>query len=137
MNIENILKEYNTDGKMVYSCQYHVIFAPKYRRKVLINGVDTRLKQIILDKQTEYKYKIIEMEVMPDHVHLLIDSNPKIGIYNQITKIKGMTSNILRNEFPWLKTKLPSLWTRSKFVSTVGSISLETVKKYIENQKNI
>jgi putative transposase len=137
MNIENNPKEYNTDGKMVFSCQYHVIFSPKYRRKVLVDGVDLRLKQIILDKQKDYKYTVLEMEIMPDHVHLLIDSNPKIGIYNQINKIKGCTSNILRNEFPWLKKRLPSLWTRSKFISTVGSTSLEVIKKYIENQKNV
>ena len=137
MNIENKSKEYKSDSGLIYSCQYHVIFAPKYRRKVLVDGVDIRFKQLVLEKQDEFKYKIIEMEVMPDHVHLLIDSNPRVGIYNQINKIKGYTSRLLREEFPFLRKKLPTLWTRSKFISTVGSVSIEVVKKYIEEQKHV
>jgi len=135
MEVLNPNKQYNSDGMYIYSCQYHVIFSTKYRRNVLIDGVDLRLKELILEKQLEYGYKIIEMEIMPDHVHLLIDSNPKIGIYQQICKIKGYSSNILRKEFTWLKSRIPSLWTRSKFISTVGTVSLEVVKKYIEEQK--
>ena len=137
MNIADTNKEYQSDGTMIFSCQYHVIFSSKYRRKVLIDGVDSRFKEIVYSKQEEYKYKIIEMEVMPDHVHLLIDSNPKVGIYTQINKIKGCTSYLLREEFPWLKKRIPCLWTRSKFISTVGAVSLDVVKRYIENQKNV
>lgn len=137
MEVVNKAKQYSSDGKILYSCQYHVIFSPKYRRKVLIDGVDERLKNLILEKQEQYKYRIIEMEIMPDHVHLLIESNPKIGIYKQIKNIKGYTSNILRKEYPSLKSRIPTLWTNSIFISTVGSVSLEVVKKYIENQKNV
>jgi len=137
MKIVDTTKKYQSDGTMVYSCQYHVIFSTKYRRKVLKDGVDERFKELVLEKQEEYKYKIIEMEVMPDHVHLLIDANPKVGIYTQINKIKGCTSRILRQEFPWLRSRLPCLWTRSKFISTVGAMTLDVVKKYIENQKNV
>jgi len=137
MELVNNHKEYNKDCNSVYSCQYHVIFCPKYRRKVLDENIAKRLKELILEKQTEYQYKIIEIEIMPDHVHLLIDCNPKLGINNQIAKIKGYTSNTLRSEFPYLKSRLPTLWTRSKFISTVGSVSLEIVKKYIEDQKNV
>ena len=137
MKILNENKSYNSDVGLVYSCQYHVIFTPKYRRSVLINGVDTRLKELILEKQTEYEYKIIEMEIMPDHVHLLIDVNPKIGVYKAVTGIKGYTSRVLREEFSWLKSRLPTLWTRSKFISSVGAMSLDVVKKYIEDQKGI
>ena len=137
MKIVDTIKKYQSDGTMVYSCQYHVIFTPKYRRKVLKDGVDERFKELVLEKQEEYKYKIIEMEVMPDHVHLLIDANPKVGIYTQINKIKGCTSRVLRQEFPWLRSRLPCLWTRSKFISTVGAMTLDVVEKYIENQKNV
>ncbi len=137
MELVNNHKEYNKDCNSVYSCQYHVIFCPKYRRKVLDENIAKRLKELILEKQTEYQYKIIEIEIMPDHVHLLIDCNPKLGINNQIAKIKGYTSNKLRLEFPHLKSRLPTLWTRSKLISTVGSVSLEIVKKYIEDQKNV
>lgn len=137
MEIINTHKDYRTDGTFIYSCQYHVIFTPKYRRKVLSSAISDRLKELILEKQETYQYKIIEMEIMEDHVHLLIDVNPKIGIYEVVNRIKGYSSRILREDFPELKKRLPTLWTRSKFISSVGSVSLEVVKKYIENQKNI
>ncbi|QRF76014.1 Transposase [Thermoplasmatales archaeon] len=137
MEISNKEKEYHHEPHMVYSCQYHVIFCSKYRRSVLKDGIDLRLKELIMEKQDEYQYKILEMEVMPDHVHLLIDINPKRGVYHVINQIKGYSSFVLRNEFPVLKRKIPTLWTHSKFVSTVGSVTLEVVKKYIEEQKRV
>ena len=137
MEITNKQKEYHHEPHLVYSCQYHVIFCPKYRRKVLTDGVDTRLKELILDKEDEYQYKILEMEVMPDHVHLLIDVNPRLGVYHVVNRIKGYSSFVLRNEFPVLKKRLPTLWTHSRFISSVGAVTLEVVKKYIEDQKNV
>ncbi len=74
---------------------------------------------------------------MPDHVHLLLDVDPRIGIDKIVGKIKGYTSFQLRDEFPWLKKRLPTLWTRSKFISTVGAVTLEVVQKYIEDQKKV
>jgi putative transposase len=137
MNIENNKsKIYKSEYNMVYSCQYHVIFCPKYRRKILSGSIEARLRELILEKQIEYGYNILEMEIMPDHIHLLIDVNPKTGIYKTICKIKGHTSNILRSEFKQLRSRLPTLWTRSKFISTVGSVSLDVVKRYIEEQKS-
>ena len=136
MEILNTNKKYKSDSHMIYSCQYHIIFCPKYRRKVLNNGIETRFKEIVLENQIKFKYTVLEMEIMEDHVHLLLDINPKIGVYDVTNRIKGLTSKILRNEFPQLKSRLPSLWTRSKFISSVGSVTLEVVKKYIENQKN-
>lgn len=76
----------------------------------------------------------METEVMPDHVHLLLDVDPRVGIDAVVRKIKGYTAHTLRKEYPKLLSGLPSLWTRSRFVSSVGSVSLETVKKYIEEQ---
>jgi putative transposase len=137
MKIEDANKEYSSDGSLVYSCQYHVIFTTKYRRKVLSEEIQTRLKELVLEQQKKYFYQVLEIEVMPDHIHLLLNSNPKIGINNQINHIKGYTSRILRSEFKSLRTRIPTLWTRSKFISSVGSVSLEVVKKYIENQKNV
>ncbi len=90
-----------------------------------------------MEKQEEYGYEVLDMEVMPDHVHLLLDVDPKIGIYNVITKIKGYTSKQLREEFPALKKRIPTLWTRSKFISSVGSVTLDVVKRYIEEQKHV
>lgn len=128
-------KEYHMSSHLTYSCQYHVVFCPKYRRKVLTNDIVPRLKELFIEISNRYDFTIVEMEVMPDHVHLLIDCNPRFGIMEAVRKLKGTTSNILRNEFPELKRKIPSLWTRSAFISTVGSVSLDVVKQYIEDQK--
>jgi len=136
MEIQNKSKKYKSSKHLVFSCQYHVIFCPKYRRKVLTGRIAERLKELILEKQEEFQYEILDMEVMPDHVHLLIDVDPKIGVYSVVSKIKGYTSKQLREEFPELKKKLPTLWTLSKFISSVGSVTLDVVKKYIEEQKN-
>ena len=135
MTIVSPHKKYNSDGKFVFSCQYHCIFCPKYRRKVLEEPIANRLKELVFEKQQEYGYEVIDIEVMPDHVHLLLSVNPKIGIYSAVTKIKGYTSFTLRKEFPELVRKLPTLWTRSRFISSVGAMSLDVVKKYIEEQK--
>ena len=135
MELLNGSKQYKTDGKVIYSCQYHVIFCPKYRRSVLIGKIEQRLKQLVKQKEQEYHFEILEMEVMPDHVHLLLDVNPKYGIYDIVNHIKGFTSHELRKEFKELRTKLPTLWTRSKFISSVGAVTLEVVKRYIEEQK--
>ena len=137
MNLEQSSKPYHSSYSLVYSCQYHVIWCPKYRRKVLQEPLAGRLKALIEEKQSDYGYTVMGMEIMPDHVHLLLDANPQIGIVSIVGKIKGYTSHVLRTEYPWLKKRLPSLWTRSKFISTVGAVSLEVVQKYIENQKGV
>jgi putative transposase len=121
----------------VYSCKYHVVFCPKYRRSVLINGVDERLKELIQETRNRLSVELLEMEIMPDHVHLLIEVDPQYGIHKAVKQIKGYSSRVLREEFPWLKTRIPSLWTNSYFVSTVGGAPIEAVKKYIENQKYV
>jgi putative transposase len=119
----------------VSSCKYQVVFCPKDRRKVLVPPIDGRLKELILEKQTEYSDGVIEMEVMPDHVHLHLDVDPRIGIDADVRKIKGYTAHTIRKEDPWMKSRLPSLWTRSRFIASVGAVSLEVVKQYIEEQK--
>ncbi len=75
------------------------------------------------------------MEIMPDHVHLLIEVDPQYGIHKAVKQIKGYSSKVLREEFQWLRVRLPTLWTNSYFVSTVGGATLEVIKQYIENQK--
>lgn len=137
MIIQNEHKKYNTCRNLVYSCQYHVIFSPKFRRKVLSNPIQKRLKQIFLEVSNSFGFEIIEQEIMEDHVHLLISVNPNFGISKAVAKLKATSSRLLRKEFPELRKKLPCLWTNSKFVSTVGSVSLDVVKKYIEDQKNV
>ena len=137
MNLPSPDKKYKTKNHRVYSCQYHVIFCPKYRRRVLVDGVDTRLKEVLLEIANEKDVSVLDMEVMPDHVHLLIDCDPEYGIINCVRHMKHKSSIIIRREFPALKTRLPSLWTRGYFISSVGAGSLETVKRYIDEQKNV
>jgi len=127
--------EYKSNNNIVYSCKYHVVWCPKYRRKVLTNGIDARLKELIEEKCAEIHADIIEMEIMPDHVHLLMEVDPQFGIHKAVKLIKGSTSHHLRREFPSLTTRLPTLWTNSYFVSTVGGAPLAVIKQYIENQK--
>lgn len=126
---------YKSNNNVVYPCKYHVVWCPKYRRKVLIGEVETRLKELIKESCTNVNVDIIEMELMPDHVHLLIEVDPQFGVHKAIKSIKGRTSKVLRSEFPHLKTKLPTLWTNSYFIATVGGAPLSVIKQYIESQK--
>ena len=129
--------ECKSNNNVVYSCRYHVVFCPKYRRRVLVDGVDERLKEIAREVAEELSFEIIEMEVMPDHVHMLLEVDPQLGIHRAVKRIKGRTSHDLREELPWLKKRLPSLWTNRYFVSTVGGAPLSAVKQYIESQKGV
>ena len=128
-------RTYHSNNNIVYSCKYHVVWCPKYRRKVLVNGVDTRLKELIKETCHEIHVDLLEMEIMPDHVHLLLEVDPQYGIHKTVKAIKGKTSRVLRQEYRRLTTKIPTLWTNSYFVSTVGGAPLEIVKQYIESQK--
>ncbi len=133
----NVYMEYKSNNNVIYSCKYHVVWCPKYRRKVLMDGVDVRLKELIKEICNKLDAEIIEMEIMPDHVHLLMEADPQYGIHKVVKQLKGYSSKILRNEFPWLRSRIPTLWTNSYFVSTVGGAPLAVIKQYIENQKNV
>jgi len=129
--------DYKSKSNIVYSCKYHVVWCPKYRRKVLVGEVESRFKEILIQACDEVRVEIIEMEVMPDHVHLLLGVDPQYGIHKVVKMLKGRTSKILRSEFKSIKSRLPSLWTNSYFVSTVGGAPLEVIKQYIEQQKHV
>lgn len=128
---------YKSNHNIMYSCKHHVVWCPKYRRPVLVNGIDHRLKELIINTCNRLRIDVIEMEIMPDHVHLLMEVDPQFGVNNAVKLIKGHTSKVLREEYPHLKTKMPTLWTNSYFVSTVGGAPLSVIKQYIENQKNV
>ena len=128
---------YKCNNNITYSCKYHVIWCSKYRRKVLVEEVGQRLKELIVGVASELRVDIIEMEIMPDHVHLLLEVDPQFGIHRAVKNIKGKTSRILRAEFISLRTRLPSLWKNSYFVATVGGAPLEVIKQYIESQKYV
>ncbi|MGP6139419.1 IS200/IS605 family transposase [Jeotgalibaca sp. A127] len=128
-------KNYKSNNNITYSCTYHVVWCPKYRRKVLVGPIAARLKELIEETCVALSVEILEMEIMPDHVHLLLDVDPQFGVHKAVKRIKGASSRVLRQEFKELTTKLPTLWTNSCFVSTVGGAPLETIKQYIQSQK--
>jgi len=130
------MKQYKSNNNVVYSCKYHVVWCPKYRKRLLVGDVVDRLKTILGDVAEEKQSEIIELEVMPDHVHLLVEVDPQYGIHKLIKQMKGRSSRLLRQEFNVLRTRVPTLWTNSYFVSTVGGAPLSIIKQYIENQGN-
>ena len=92
--------KYQSNRNIVFSCNYHVVFCPKYRRPVLVDGVDERFKEIAWEVASELGFEIAEIEVMPDHVHLLLSIDPQLSIHRAIKRIKGRSSHDLREEFP-------------------------------------
>jgi len=126
-------KGYQKENTSVHLLNYHFVWCPRYRRKLFVRELKERLIHLIKEKVNFIECKILRLEVMPDHVHLFIHSNPKLSPNNMIGQIKGITSKILREEFPALR-KMPTLWTRSYFVSTAGNVSSFVIQKYIDEQ---
>lgn len=118
----------------VHNLGYHLIWCPKYRRKILVGKLQKELRKLLKKKAEEIQIKIEKMEIMSDHIHLFIKPKPIHAPHWVVQQLKGYTSRWLRKEFPEL-LKMPSLWTRSYYVESVGHISEETIKKYIEEQK--
>ncbi len=126
-----------SNNNVTYSCIFHIVWCPKYRRSVLIDDVAERLKQILREVAQETRCDLIELEVMPDHVHVLVGIDPQFGVHRLTKRMKRRSSRLLRQEFPKLRSRLPTLWTNSYFVSTVGGAPWSIIKQYIENQKNV
>lgn len=129
------MKKLKHNNTSVVNINYHIIWCPKYRRSVLVDGVETRLKELLPTIANESGCCVKSMEVMPDHIHIFINGNPTIPIHLIVKNLKGKSSRILMDEFPQLRRRLPCLWTRSYYCETIGCINEETIKKYIENQK--
>ena len=127
-------KRWRKSNKAVFNIGYHLVWCPKYRRRVLTGAIADRLSEILKTIATEMEVEIAYMSVMLDHVHLFVRANPVDSPHWLIKQFKGFSSNILRGEFPELKTRLPTLWTRSYFCESVGHISEDVVRKYIESQ---
>ncbi len=119
----------------VYNLNYHIIWCSKYRRRVLKNQIRQRLIILLQEKAKEINVKIESMEIMEDYVHLFVTADPTSCPHWIIQQFKGYTSRKLRKEFKELTTRLPTLWTRSYYIESVGHISDDTIKKYIEDQK--
>ncbi len=119
-------------GKATHSCH-----GSGYHRKVLIEAVADRLATIIREVCQEHQAEVLSLDVQSGHVHLLVECDPQFGIHRLVKLIKGRSSRFLRQEFPRLKTRVPTLWTNSYFVSTVGGAPLRVMNQYIGNQKHV
>lgn len=127
--------EYKHTKTTVSLIHYHFVFCPRYRRKIFnIDGVEQRFKELTATECEKHGIEILAMECHADHVHMFVSALPTMGIPTIMQRIKGATSVELRKEFPRLKA-MPSLWTRSYFVSTAGNVSSETIKWYVDTQK--
>ncbi|NJD38472.1 MAG: IS200/IS605 family transposase [Geobacter sp.] len=127
---------WTTSNKAIFNIGYHLIWCTKYRRKILVGDIESRLKILLNGKAEEIGLSIETMEIMPDHVHLFVKSSPVDSPHYIVQQLKGMTSRILRSEFPEIKRRVPTLWTRSYYCESIGHISADTVQKYIEDQKH-
>ena len=120
-----------------YNINYHFVWCPKFRRPVLSGNISDRLVELVPEKVQELGGQVIDLVVRPDHVHLFASFPPDIAPKQIMHRIKGFTSHQLRHEFPGLKSRLPSLWTRSYYVGTAGDVSSATIRKYIEAQEGV
>ncbi len=130
------MKKLDSNGSRVFNIGYHIIFCTKFRRRVLSDGVDSRLKELVIEKEKQYNFSVETIEVMPDHVHIFIKSDPTFSPHSIIGKLKGFSARFLRKEFPKLRSRIPCLWTRSYYCESIGSVSAEAITRYIDNQKN-
>jgi putative transposase len=128
-------KRWISSKHAVYNCAYHLLWCPKYRRDVLKGDVAIRLKELLLEKAESHDWIIENLEIMPDHVHVFIKATTVDAPVYIVSQLKGYSSRVLRNEFKELRTRIPTLWTRSYYVETIGHISEKTIKKYIDEQK--
>ena len=126
-------QSYRHKNTTVSLINYHFVWIPRRRRKVLVDDVKKRLIELIYEKAIELDSKIVSLAIEPDHVHLFLNCSPDLAPKQIMHRIKGYSSYVLRKEFPHLK-RMPSMWTRSYFVSTAGNVLSETIIKYIEAQ---
>lgn len=129
------MKRWTTSTTAIHNLSYHLIWCPKYRRPVLVGDVEKRLVELLNQKAMELEITIVEANIMPDHVHLFVRTKPIHAPQFVVGQFKGYTSRILRQEFQTLRSRLPTLWTRSYYADSVGKLNEYTIRKYIEDQK--
>lgn len=129
------MKQFKSNNNIIFDCKYHVIWCTKYRRDLINDAVEKRLKQIVTSVADERNAEILEMEADKDHFHLLVSVDPQYGIHRLVKQMKGRSSKLLRREFPHTRTRVPTLWTNSYCCITVGGAPVAVLKQYIESQK--
>ena len=128
-------QRYAKNAAAVFSLKYHVVWCSKYRRPVLVDEIEQRLRGLLAEKSNELGMTIHAPEIMPDHVHLFVESDPTRCVAEIVNRLKGYTSRVLRQEFSSLRSRLPTLWSRSYFASSIGHVSAATIERYIAEQK--
>jgi putative transposase len=129
------MSRWKTSSTAVYNLSYHIVWCPKYRRPVLVDKIAERLVELLNQKAKELQVEIVEANIMSDHVHLFIRTKPIYAPQFVVGQLKGYTSRLLRQEFDSLRSRLPTLWTRSYYVDSVGKLNEYTIRKYIDEQK--
>jgi putative transposase len=124
-----------SNRNLVFQCAYHVVWCTKYRRPVLREAIQERLRHVVAETIQDSGAWLVELESMPDHVHLLVEVDPQLGIHRLVKAVKGRSSRLLRQEFPELSRRLPTLWTNSYFVATTGGAPLSAIKRHVQGQK--
>jgi putative transposase len=127
---------YQRDEHRVHLIVYHLVWAPKRRKAVLVGAIARDCKALIEQKCAEQGWAVLELAIQPDHVHLFVRCWPITSAAEVVKECKGLTSHELRDKYPALK-KLPSLWTRSYFAATSGNVSSEVIQRYLAAQKGL
>ncbi|MGY2051805.1 IS200/IS605 family transposase [Methylobacterium sp. JK268] len=131
------MTRYRRNAGATFSLKYHLVWCPKFRRPVLTAPFDARLKEIIAEVAAEADMIVHAVEVMPDHVHLFVEADPTLAVAEIVNRFKGRSSRLMRQEFPALRSRLPTLWSRSYYAGSVGHVSAKTVEAYIAAQKGV
>ena len=128
---------YRRNAGATFSLKYHLVWCPKYRRPVLTSPHDARLKEILTEVASEADIIVHALEIRPDHVHLFVEADPTLSVTAIVNRFKGRSSRLMRTEFPALRSRLPTLWSRSYYAGSVGHVSTGTVRAYIAAQKGV
>jgi putative transposase len=130
-----VIQRYAKNAGAVFTLKFHLVWCPKYRRPVLVGPVEKRLVALLREIAGELEATIHALEVMPDHVHLFLESDPTRSVAELVNRFKGRTSHALRAEFSSLRSRLPTLWSRSYYAGSCGAVTEASVRRYIEGQK--
>jgi putative transposase len=131
----NSMGQYRKNCGAVFTLKYHLVWCPKYRRPVLVGDVEKRLIVLLYEVAAQLGVTIHALEVMPDHVHLFVEADPTLCVAELAARFKGRTSHDLRSEFPSLRSRLPTLWSRSYYAGSCGAVTEASIRRYIESQK--
>ncbi|HOK24377.1 MAG TPA: IS200/IS605 family transposase [Fervidobacterium sp.] len=115
----------------LYNLNYHFVWIPKYRRRVLVEDVTEELEKLIFEIGKKHEIEVLSLSVQPDHIHLFVSAPPRLSPAQIANLFKGVSSKKLMEKFPYLRTK-EGLWSRTYYVGSAGTVSEETIRRYIE-----